>query len=300
MPKITPIGTGLGYVVLYGAASTLHVTYEEAKECMVKHNLNDDLLSPPTARRAFGRSIKATEREADNKFAREADDSADELTFVLFRQNHVRGSIDFKFHPDTVVKLDKVNKKLIAQGADKRIVEKKFEHFTENLIGDDLRHMARKAVEAMGGISLRGSENVRDTGGIYFVPRTYAEKLEALANVLEELEIGYLKTFGVIDGLVEQEAVFQSSTAHVEHELATIESALENITTRASSARRQRSRLVRQKELLQQYAELTNRESQSEYLQLKLDEAIKRADERIVELSPRKPARERKTSRRSR
>jgi hypothetical protein len=299
--KITPIGAGLGYVVLYGAASTLHVTFYRAQKCMLKHSLNDEYLNPPTARRAFGRSIKDTEKKGkkdtkkkdEDKFAREAKVTPGKRAAVIFSEHQVPDTLNFDFKPETMAEFDTASGRLVASGRDKKFVEKQFAHHTKNLIGDDLRNMARRVVEAMDGVSLRGNANVRDTGGIYFVPRTYANKLEALANVLEELKIGYLKTFGVVKGRIERESLFASSTTHVENELADIRTALKNLTSRVSSARQHRRRLEKLTRLLAEYAKLTDMEKAAESLQLKIDAATRAADKKIAQLTPKKAERNR-------
>lgn len=295
--KITPIRDVLGYVVLYGATSTSHVTYERAVRCMLKHGVNDEYLNPPTPRRAFRRSVKDTEREGENKFALNAGskaskglkDSKGSKAAVIYGQRQKSGVLDFEFDRETVVELKAG--KLITSGKNAEFVKASFALHSNNLIGDDLRNMARKAVEAMGGISLRGSDTVRDTGGVYFVPSTYAKKLEALAKVLDELEIGYLKTFAVLKGRIEQKALFSSSTLHVENELAGIEADLENLSERVSSAENAKRRLERLKQLQLEYAELTEMISAAKPLLKKINDTIVKADNKISELRIKRDAR---------
>jgi hypothetical protein len=297
--KITPIGDGLGYIVIYGAASTSHVTYQKALRCLLKHGLNDEYLNEPTARRAFGRSVKDTERKDDNKLALDAKANlvggirlvAGSPAKIIYSRRQKPGELDFDFRRETVTQLD--HHRLIAVGKDKEFVQSRFSHHSNNLIGDDLRNMARKAVEAMDGISLRGSENVRDTGGIYFVPRAHAKKLEALANVLDELKIGYLKTFAVIRGRVEQESLFYSSMMQVASARANIEADLKHLKERVSSAEKAKRRLEDLKKLFLEYAELTEMYSAAKPLLTRIDETIATAEAKIAELTAQREVRKR-------
>jgi len=288
MGRISYHPKGLGYIVLYGTASAEHLTYEQALACIQKHGLEASFLHPPSLKSAFSRSIKEIERTMPGKFAREAAETAEKKVMALIREEHQANTERFDFRVETLAALNKADKTLTAAGPDKEIMEERFRHYSGNLIGDDLRQMARKIVEALGGFSLRGSANVRDAGGIYFVPKKNARQLEALSNVLEELNIGYLKAFGVMRGSVEQESLFTTAAAHLEKERLAIVDALTNLKSNIVSAQQYKKRLERLKELLLEYAALSEMRRAAEQLIVNFDTTIILAEKKISELSVKK------------
>lgn len=298
MSKISYHPNGLGYIVLYGATSTVHVTYKRALACMLRHGLKAKFLNPPTLKAVLSRTIKASIKDTASHFARSSEETPRKKVIAIIREYRVPGTTGFDFKVVTEVKLDKQRKTVIVTGQRKRIIEGKFAHYSKNVIGDDLRQMARNVVEQNRGISLRGSAEVRDAGGIYFVPATYAEELQALSNVLEELKIGYFKALGVIRGVVEQASLFATSWTHVQREMEIIDEALEKLTTRVSSARQLKKRLERLKALFLEYAALTQMTKNTKPMLKQLDAGIVRADKKIVQLTGKKISRRRKTSRR--
>jgi len=296
MSKISHHHGGLGYIVLYGTASTEHVTYRQALECMERHGLAGDFLNPPSLKSAFSRSINEMEKLMPAKFAREVRETGEKKVMAIIREEHETNTEQFDFEVETIAELDKTRKSVLAHGPDKGLVEKRFLHYSQNVIGDDLRQMARKVVESLGGLSLRGSVNVRDAGGIYFVPRKHAKQLEALSNVLEELEIGYLKAFGVMRGTVEQESIFATSAGYIKKEMMAVSEAVTKLTTRVSSAQQYKKRLERLKDLLLEYAALSEMLKAAGPLLTRLDAAIALVEEKNVELTAERASRRRAPS----
>lgn len=285
MGRISKHPKGLGYIVLYGTASAEHLTYDQALACIRKHGLEASFFNPPSPKSAFSRSIKEIERMMPDKFARKLEETARRKVMVVIHEHRLTDTPLFDFRVETHAALDKADKTLVADGPDKEFFLEKFKHYSGNVIGDDLRHMARKIVEAMGGFSLRGSANVRDAGGIYFVPKKHARQLEALSNVLEELNIGYLKAFGVMRGSVEQESLFSTAVAHLQKERLGIADTLTKLKSNVTSARRHKRRLERLKELLLEYAKLSEMSEVAEPLIPEFDNTIELADIKIAELS---------------
>jgi hypothetical protein len=141
-------------------------------------------------------------------------------------------------------------------------------------------------VERLDGVSLRGSVDVQDAGGTYFVPIQHREQLEALGNVLEDLHVGYLRAFGVIRGPAEQFQVAIQAEFAIERQITDIVRSLSKLKSRLAAATSYRKQLERLREQLRYYAKLGGRETSAE-LQKKVDRALMLADAKIVALSPK-------------
>ena len=284
-------GDGLGYIVLYGTSNKVHLTYDQAQEVMQARRLNARYLHRPSARIAFTRAAQEIERQDEGKFVRPVVETADKKVVVIIREAVEEATEKLNFAEETRATLRKDTKTVTARGVDAKRLKDRFDHFYNFVTGDDVRQMARKVVEESDGISLRGGTYVKDAGGTYFVPAKNADRLDGLANVLEELEIGYLKAFGVVRGGVEQRSLHDTSTAYIAKEVDGIETAVKGLTTRAASARQYLARLQRLRELLQTYAALTEMTADAAPLSARLDAVESLANKKLTELSPPKESR---------
>lgn len=285
MSTISEHPNGLGYIVLYGMTGARLVNYEEALESIEEHGLVQSSLQQPTAARALSRAMAA--RETSLLRARTAIDNDRIKVVVLMRESHPPGSEDFDYDKETRAELDKRKLHLKVDGKHKEQIVEDFKAHAESLIGDDFRNMTKDVVESLDGISLRGSIDVRDAGGIYFVPIQHRAQLQALTNVLEQLHIGYVRAFGVMRGPGEEAQVAIAAEFYIDNEINEIVRGIAAVTTRISVAERHRDSLVRLSEVLKRYASLSGRATSNE-LKKKLASAIRTAEQKIAQLTKQK------------
>jgi hypothetical protein len=285
MAIISEHPNGLGYIVLYGMTGSLLVKYADAIQSVEEHGLVQSNLQQPTPARALTRAM--ADRETSQLRARTAFENDRIKVVVLIRETHPVGSEDFDYEKETRAELDKRTLHLKVQGKQKEQIEENFKAHAESLIGDDFRSMTKAVVEDLDGISLRGSIDVRDAGGIYFVPIQHREQLQALTNVLEELHVGYVRAFGVMRGPGEEAQVAIAAEFYIDNEINEIVRLIGSITSRITVAERQRDSLVRLGEVLKRYASLSGRPTSTE-LKKKLATAIKTAEQKIAELTKKK------------
>lgn len=290
MAIISEHPNGLGYIVLYGMTGARLVKYEDALEAVEGHGLVQSSLQQPTPARALSRAMAA--RETSQLRARTAVDNDRIKVVVLIREKHAPGSEDFDYDKETRAELDKRTLHLSIRGKNKDGIVEDFKAHAESLIGDDFRSMTKDVVENLDGISLRGSIDVRDAGGIYFVPIQHRAQLQALTNVLEDLHIGYVRAFGVMRGPGEEVQVAIAAELYIDNEINEIVRSIGSITSRISVAQRYRDSLVRLAEVLKRYASLSGRPTSIE-LKNKLASAIKAAEKKIAELTSKRKDRSR-------
>jgi len=285
MTVISEHPNGLGYIVLYGMTGAHLVKYQEALESIEEQGLVQSSLQQPTPARALSRAMAA--RETSQLRARTAVDNDRMKVVVLIRETHPAGSEVFDYDKETRAELDKRTLRLTVQGKHKEQIVEDFKAHAESLMGDDFRSMTKAVVEDLDGISLRGSIDVRDAGGIYFVPVQHREQLQALTNVLEEVHVGYVKAFGVMRGPGEEVQVAIAAEFHIDNEINEIVRSIGGITTRSSVAERHRDSLIRLGEVLKRYASLSGRPTSTD-LKKKLATAINVAEQKIAELTKKR------------
>jgi hypothetical protein len=286
MTQISDTEDILGYIVIYGATSTRDATYEEAKAAIERHGLITDELKEPTPFRAYSRAMQA--RETKDLRARNAVNDPARSVTLLIREHHEIGTESFEYAPEDRAEFDKKARRLVVRGQQKDAIETDFAHYSASVIGDDIRHMTKRAIEKLDGVSLRGSVDVRDAGGVYFVPVQHREQLQALINVLEDLHIGYLRAYGVVRGSSEELQVAMSAEAYVEKQVGDVVHAIKDVKARVSAVEKHKAELSRLQQILKNYAEMSGRATPSPLLR-KIADAHAIADAKIASLTPKKP-----------
>lgn len=286
MSQISDAPEILGYIVLYGATGTRDVTYDEARTAIKRHGLITDALQAPTPTRAFSRAMQA--RETKDLRARKAINDPQKSVMLLIREHHEDGTEEFEYAPEDRAEYNKKTRTLTVTGDQHTAIQHDFAHYSASIIGDDVRHMTKRVIERLDGVSLRGSVDVRDAGGVYFVPVQHRAQLQALINVLEDLHIGYLRAYGVIRGATEEVQVALSAEAYVEKQLGDIAHAITDVKVRISAVERHRAELLRLREILKKYATMSGRATPRRLLK-RIEETLAAADHKISALTPKKP-----------
>lgn len=169
MVEIAEHPDGLGYIVLYGMTDRRHVTYDEARALIVRHALDAELPAP-TRRRAFSRTVSAG--KSLKRIAVDVSTVATHKVAKLMRTEKETGTEKVALADEARLVFDKAAETMSAEGEHKEKLEADFEHFASHVTADDIRHLARSVIERLDGVSLRGSPEVQDAGGTYFVSDT--------------------------------------------------------------------------------------------------------------------------------
>lgn len=276
----------LGFIVLYGMTDKRdkHVAYDEAIAAIEKHELRDAQLANPTRSRAYSRAVAASETQ--DRFARRVVNDAEKKVSRFYLAEQERGTERMKFPAEDRVVFDKKAETISVEGEHSDRIKDDFEHFAKFVTGDDIRQMTRMIVEGLDGVSLRGSVDVPDAGGTYFVPIQHRQQLEALANVLDDLRVGYLRSFVVVKGEAEQMQIALQAEFTIQRQLNEIVHLIKQLTSRVSAATAYRKQLDRLAVQLRDYANITGRKASGD-VEKNLARAIEIADAKIAELTPK-------------
>jgi hypothetical protein len=287
----------LGYIVLYGNISQVNLTAGDIAVELSNQELDDYKLPDPSGVVALTRSAKELERSHENKFFRPLINNAQKKSVAIVREdrNLIEEEIDFEH--ETTGTYDKTHGTFSAEGPDAEEFEELFDKYANILIGEDVRQMSRTIVDSTNVISLRGGEYVRDAGGIYFVPPQEIDRIRSLKLVLENLEIGYVKIFRVMDGPGERTDLFSSALIYFHKQLEQISERVDNIAVRISSLRDCDKQLNDIQARLKAYALLTGKiEDESIRLfDMEIQKCKTKINEKIAKIESERKAKKKKS-----
>lgn len=138
--------------------------------------------------------------------------------------------------------------------------------------------MIRRLIDGVRGIALRQS------GGIYFVPAPFVDKLVKLDSVLRELGVGNMFLLRLPDGESERNIAWESMNTYLDEEIKDILDKVEKIEKRAGCLVHHEERVVEAQALLDCYTKLVEKESEAEEMRDKLAEVSNRIAAKAAEL----------------
>lgn len=276
----------LGYIVYYGASAVKKLQVDNFNDELKKNDIRFRIQST-RAVTAIVRAAKAIEGLSEGRlFYRAIINDSDEKVVGIFRQEVKHSERTVQFEHKTTGTYNKQEKLFTAEGPDKVIFKKLFKEYSSCITGDDIRRLTRKIAESSNCISLRGSEHVRDAGGIYFVPGDRIDTLESLKHVLEKMEIGYVRALCVIDGKSERADIFESAIIYYQNQIKSIMEQATKITDRVSSLRNLQKRLEEVEVRTVVYGDLTGKAESEQIVEIKskIKKCINKIDRKMKRL----------------
>jgi len=249
----------LGYIVLYGASSGKLLPIDSVNKELLENNLADKFQKNPSPALAISRAANAILSSDDNKLVRTTINDTAKKNTIIFNEEKQVADQSILFKRETTGFYDKKSKSLITAGPDAKRFKSLFKTYSENLTGDDMRLLAREIVAELSSISLRGGQFVRDAGGVYFVSRDKIDILESLKNVLESLEVGYVKALCIVNGESERADIFHAAIDFYKKQIESYMDVVDKITSRISSLERILRKFEEIKGNVGAYAILTGR-----------------------------------------
>jgi len=242
---------------------TIHQgTYEfkEVLKTLHKHDLSEDLIIEPSAKKAFTRSCKSFVKGHTDKFDRKIVDDQRATVVGIVHEAKDSAHETLQYQHETTAKLFKASGSVKVNGADSDEFMEQYEHFTGHITHEDLQRMLRRLVARSHGLSLR------ETGGIYFIPEKSVEAMNKADAVLKELHAGQVYLLRVPKGKEEQKVTWERVTGHIEETIKDVLTKVANIEKKAACLSHHEDRLKEAKKMLDYYAELTESEAMLEEL----------------------------------
>lgn len=219
-----------------------------------------NLLNEPTERRAFGRAMRDQNQLGQGRLARQIKESDDSVVYGLVHEDKDKDNEELDYTQRAVVRFNKNDKSVTVQGAEGTQVQATFDHYRQNVTGDDIRAYVVEMVYHLRGISKRPS------GGIYFVGVDGEKILRNVKELVAALGFGTVYLERVYDGDEERKNVWENAEQEI---TGMVKDALERIGKLGKSGKCLQKNVAKVdalKEYMQVYTNLLGEQAKAENL----------------------------------
>ena len=258
----------------------------QVENALRAEGLATDLVKEPSPKKAFSRAAKKLDKDHRNVFARKIRDGADRAVVGIVRESADAVAETLDYDQQVTAHLNKESGTLTTyqpkdgNGGDAvaKEFQESFDEFRQVLTDADLRLMVREVIRRAGGVPLRQS------GGIYFIPKSEVGTMVRVDGVLRRLGLGQMYFMRVPDGVSEKNIAWTSAEQEIRERVERILIATDRIEKRAKCLVKQEARFKEVERLFEAYQELTEAEEQADNLRDYLREAGGRIAEKLAEL----------------
>jgi hypothetical protein len=176
-------GEHLGDIV-YWTLAEARIDRSTLEQIWAGARLAPELLpEPPTVEKAFKSAAREAALGQADRLVRITKEEENEIVFAVVRETkHADGSVTYQ--QETRVILDRTVESVSSdlRGHDLAgVIAARFAELRSTHTPDDVRRAMMKALDACAAVTLR------DHGGVYFVPASYAETVRRLQSAIEKI-----------------------------------------------------------------------------------------------------------------
>ena len=253
---------------------------EFARKCVVDGGMSKDMLLEPTRREEVARaarSVAGRRKKLDKSIAEKVTDNIQTLAYGILDYDQ-SGEVG-EYEQQTTVRMDKASGSVIAEGAKAEKVMAAVDAFTGKITDKDIRTFILNVVKSCHGVSKR------PTGGIYFIPAKYVERIEAARNILKAMGTGAkIYKEEVVNNEEARQNVWEACENSIAQQLEQTLDACERIEKRASAVRSKQAKLNELNELMGVYTDLLGEEAKYESIKDKIEAAAKVVQEKMAKV----------------
>ena len=270
----------------------LCVSVQKAHGLLLSNGFKEECLPAPSRKKAVSRAAysfqdrrhrdgrRVTEKTRNNKNA---------LVYGILARRQT-GEDEMAYEQDTMVTYHKESSQVTVEGTLHDEFMGSLARYEGSITDDDIRLFLRHIVRQTKGVSKRPS------GGIYFVPDCFVDKIKAAQGVLDGLGVGArLYVERVMNGEEERKIVWEAVENDIVFQVEDVLDKVGRIEKRASSVQSHEGRIRELNELMDIYKGLLGREAEYESLTEKLSEASSVVADKLAaiqSLAPPAPAKE--------
>lgn len=253
---------------------------EAARKLVVEGGLSKDLLPEPTRHAEVyraTRSVAGRRRKDDKSIAEKVQDNPANLVYGILDYDSVGEQAEYE--QKTTVRMDKASGSVVVEGARADKVLAAVDAYTGKVTDEDIRMFICNVVRSCHGVSKR------PTGGIYFIPAQYVERIEQARNILKAMGIGakiYMER--VENDLEARQNVWEACEDSIKQQIEQTLEAVERIEKRASSVKSKQAKLDELNELMSVYSNLLGEEAKYEGVKERLEAAATVVSEKMVKI----------------
>jgi hypothetical protein len=250
-------------------------------------------MAQPSRRSEVSRAVHSMQsrRKRNNRRVTEiARQTADTVVYGVLQAEHVNAE-QVAYSQGTTIRFNKQNLAVTVEGELAGEVNAAMETFAGKITDVDIRTFLRNTVRAAHGIPKR------PTGGIYFVPEAFVDRIERAQVALAEMGTGAkLYVESVMDGARERSNVWDAVEASIDDELGEVMKNVAQIGRSVKAVKNQEEKVRELGELMNIYTNLLGKEAAHEEIAAKIESAVGVVAEKMAELQEGKAAHARKAA----
>lgn len=233
----------LGYAVYY-TISDINVKHADFVKLLEQIGLPTSVAPAVQAKSATIKAIKSETKGRKGTFHRKAVDNDAKAGFAIVTSQTVdEENVDVEFGTETKVILNKGDKTLEVSGPNADSIKAAYESFKETYTSDRFRNVVLRLIKD----HCQGM-NIREKGGVYFIPSAHNETFEKLQALFMRFPTCSLDVIPVIDTAQAKKSMWKALVGEVTEDLRKMQEDVQNLEPDASS-RSLQVRLERYEEL---------------------------------------------------
>jgi len=266
-------------VTVWWTVHRLETPYQQLQQALGDAGLDKELLEQVSNKVAFKRTADSIKNSDDKRFVRKITDNPQKAVVGVVKENVNQSTESLSYIQETTAHLDKESGQVAVEGPDAAGFAERYDKYQKVLTDYDVRGMIRDLVETLKGVALRQS------GGIYFIPKHQVGVLVQLDNFLRSQNMGKMYIMHMLDTTVEREIAWDAMEEEMDAKIAGILEAVENIQERAACLGKQDEKLAAAKKVMEEYVKLTDCEAQAESIREKFEAAEQKIAEKIAAMA---------------
>ena len=253
---------------------------ELARSAVVAGGFDEKMLNEPTRHAEVSRatrSVAGRRKSKDKSIAEKVGDNSTDLVYGIL--DYGQEGEQAEYQQNTTVRMDKATGKVLVSGDKAEKVYAAVQAYEGKITDEDIRSFLVNVVRKCHGVSKRHG------GGIYFIPASYVERVEAAREVLKQMGCrAKVYVERVVDGEQERANVWEACEDDIGKQIEATLAAVENIEKRASAVESKKAKLEELDEMMNVYKNLLGEEAKYEGLAERIEKAVKVVEQKMVQV----------------
>jgi hypothetical protein len=235
-----PTGGDLKGTTVWWTVRDVKISVDALKALYAKHGLDENpwFPAPITGEKAFRKALRLVKRELERYMVRPINESPEEVVVGIVKEDVDKANEDLDYAVEVKIRYDKTHESVRSTDGSHPVairVKEIYSELTDYFITHDIQKLLTYNIHR-----IMRAVNLRDAGGVYFVPVYYRDVLLKLSAVVEDLSPS--ASVDWIDVIGAQPSIQRATKRALEEELVKLQGKIEEFklqgAQRANMARR--------------------------------------------------------------
>lgn len=219
----------LGYAIYY-SISDINIKTSEMLKVLESLGLPTSVAPAVQAKSAAIKAIKSETKGRGNTFHRKAMDNEAKAGFAIVTSATTdEENVNVEFNTETRVVLNKGDKTLDVTGPNSDAIKAAYEAYRDTYTSSGFRNVVLKLIKN----HCQGM-NIRERGGVYFIPSSHNETFEKLQKLFLHFPACSLEIIPVIDTAQAKKSMWKALVGEVTDDLRKMQEDIQNLEQDAS------------------------------------------------------------------